>query len=255
MQANSFHPTAYRKTNGFTLVELLVVIAIIALLVSLIIPGVSSVMSRARSVRCQNRLRSQGVAILSFANDHAGRYPTNGSVNPFSSTGGYGRYFALVGEYLAPGLSGNDLRNTPVYRCAELDSSPRKGQLDHFGMNFMVMIRNSSGTGFNNFLPTPLKITQARHPETTPVLWCVHSEGGGGMPFAPSDLASEIGYNGPTDPRGISPNHKHNCNILMLSGRVMQINMSEIDDFPYYGDVPTSRWPNNTVFDPTFLKQ
>jgi prepilin-type N-terminal cleavage/methylation domain-containing protein len=53
--------------NGFTLIELLVVIAIIALLLSILIPGLKLAKDYAKKVICASRLRQVGVAMTNYS--------------------------------------------------------------------------------------------------------------------------------------------------------------------------------------------
>lgn len=55
------------KKRGFTLIELLVVIAIIALLLSILIPGLKMAKDIAKRVVCASRLRQVGVAMRSYS--------------------------------------------------------------------------------------------------------------------------------------------------------------------------------------------
>jgi prepilin-type N-terminal cleavage/methylation domain-containing protein len=55
-----------RNEGGFTLVELLVVIAIIGILVSLLVPAVSSALTRAKIAKCQTNLRGLGQALTLY---------------------------------------------------------------------------------------------------------------------------------------------------------------------------------------------
>jgi prepilin-type N-terminal cleavage/methylation domain-containing protein len=76
--------------SGFTLVELLVVISIIALLASLLLPGLSRAREYAYFTRCKNNLRQIGIGVSIYAGDNKGRLPEGeiscgGNPNP----GGY----------------------------------------------------------------------------------------------------------------------------------------------------------------------
>lgn len=63
------------KKTGFTLIELLVVIAIIALLLSILLPGLRKARESANRVVCSNQLRQIGVAISAYAVDYEGLLP------------------------------------------------------------------------------------------------------------------------------------------------------------------------------------
>ena len=66
-----------RRSNGFTLIELLVVISIIAVLVSILLPALSSAVAQARKVSCQSSIRSIGQTANTYASDDP-----NGIIGP-----------------------------------------------------------------------------------------------------------------------------------------------------------------------------
>ena len=64
-----------RRRAGFTLVELLVVIGIIALLVSLLIPSLTTAKDLAKAARCASNLRSMYTSFMNYADDFKGIWP------------------------------------------------------------------------------------------------------------------------------------------------------------------------------------
>lgn len=59
-----------RTQGAFTLIELLVVICIIAILLSLLLPGLSSSMQRAKRALCMSNMRGLQQAYVSYAQSH-----------------------------------------------------------------------------------------------------------------------------------------------------------------------------------------
>ena len=55
-----------KKYKGFTLIELLVVIAIIAILMSILMPGLRAAREQARKVTCQANMRGIGNSIAMY---------------------------------------------------------------------------------------------------------------------------------------------------------------------------------------------
>ena len=68
-------PRAAVTHGAFTLVELLVVLAILAVLASLLAPALGRATGKARSLACVNNLRQLGIAVRTYAEDHAGVLP------------------------------------------------------------------------------------------------------------------------------------------------------------------------------------
>jgi prepilin-type N-terminal cleavage/methylation domain-containing protein len=62
-----------RSSRGFSLVELLVVVAVIALLASMLLPGLSRAREYAYFSSCKNSQRQIGIGFLIFAADNRGR--------------------------------------------------------------------------------------------------------------------------------------------------------------------------------------
>jgi prepilin-type N-terminal cleavage/methylation domain-containing protein/prepilin-type processing-associated H-X9-DG protein len=77
---------ARSRAAGFTLLELLVVIALLAILASLLLPGLARAKALARSAQCQSRLGQFGIAFRMYLNDFE-VYPDNvGALEPYLVT-------------------------------------------------------------------------------------------------------------------------------------------------------------------------
>jgi prepilin-type N-terminal cleavage/methylation domain-containing protein len=109
-----------RNPRAFTLIELLVVISIIALLVSILLPALSSAREAARVTRCMNNLRQIGIGYNLYMQDNRSSTwvspsTLNGGANPsliYMTVSGNGQF---VGSGLIVGLK--YLTSPEVYWC------------------------------------------------------------------------------------------------------------------------------------------
>ncbi|MDB5322044.1 MAG: N-terminal cleavage protein [Phycisphaerales bacterium] len=124
-----------RKNKAFTLVELLVVIGIIALLISILLPTLSSARRNANTVKCLSNLRQISTAMHLYADDFRGAIPVvrqdypDPDVNPTASSRYY--WWDMITPYLARLNKSttaqtadelNEARQTVIWGCTEWDS-------------------------------------------------------------------------------------------------------------------------------------
>ncbi|MGH7970731.1 MAG: type II secretion system protein [Limisphaerales bacterium] len=110
-----------RSRQGFTLIELLVVIAVIAILASLLLPGLTRAKEAGRAASCKNNLRQLGLASATYALDNKGAFPSFRDwlyVRPGDlTTGRLFPYLRTKAVYLCPtdkiALSSNQRMPTP----------------------------------------------------------------------------------------------------------------------------------------------
>ena len=120
----------YRK---FTLLELLIVIAIMAILVSMLLPGLNRARENARSTACVNTLKTLGFGIASYTNDNH--------------------------DYLPPMCYSENAGGTPYFH------QPLNGENDwwvsypHYAANFHIFCQTGDSPGGLKItrLPSPSK--------------------------------------------------------------------------------------------------
>jgi prepilin-type N-terminal cleavage/methylation domain-containing protein len=108
--------------RSFTLIELLVVITIIAILLSLLLPGLRGAREKSHIATCSSNLRQMGMAMQSFAGDNQGNVPDKISGTQFSWAGKAGTVTTLsvtsrpLNTYLGYRTNGSEVE---VARCTK----------------------------------------------------------------------------------------------------------------------------------------
>ncbi len=206
--------------RGFTLMELLTVIAVISVLAGLLIPVVSSVRDKARSVKCLSNVRQIGLAAYLYSQDHD-VYVGWDSVTDRKE---------LLYPYLNTGRSNRDTEGDQIWHCPDNTQRDREAS---YGFNTNL-----------NWQP----IAAIRQPSRTVALADAGMTDAGEPTLAthlmpPSrTTTSNIGRPNPRHDLGGEPA----VSVAFADGHARTMKVAP----PFYPGVP-GEWTGNGVTDPT----
>jgi len=165
-----------RKSHGFTLIELLVVIAIIALLLSLLLPGLKKARKQTQTVICSSNMRQIGFAAVLYAEANDTYVPRGGSL---------GTWFKCFLPYLGQGYNITDYRSVKIYRCP---SFPDKKQTVCYVVSSWTFNDKNDLNGHE--ITTPTRLSTFLHPMST--VYMADNEEGSWRPVIQNESDPDI---------------------------------------------------------------
>ncbi|MCK4908584.1 MAG: prepilin-type N-terminal cleavage/methylation domain-containing protein [Planctomycetes bacterium] len=122
-----------KKNKGFTLIELLVVIAIIAVIASLVLPGLMKGKKQASLLKCLNNLKGLRLALESYSSDNYGVYPRDAKGADF---------WEVLRTQPTPETSSLGTKKDKMFICplGGRQTIPGPGKCDYRGPNYIVSL-------------------------------------------------------------------------------------------------------------------
>ncbi|HOW67768.1 MAG TPA: type II secretion system protein [Candidatus Paceibacterota bacterium] len=147
------------RQRAFTLVELLVTIAVIAILASLLLPGLGRARNLAWRTACLSNLRQIGIGTAMYANEHQGRMPwiPDAELQLTPPVNSSGKRYARMGSFmpvLNPYLGESKLWLSPPVKRIKTNSWQT-----HFLSPWRENGQDRPGLGWANYLSDKLAET------------------------------------------------------------------------------------------------
>lgn len=153
------------KTKGFTLIELLVVIAIIAILMTLIMPGLIGGKREAKKLKCKNNMRGLYGQLFTYSMDY-GSYPND----PATGAGiGMAGCWELLRTAPTPATSilGSSKETNRLFACPMKNADLPIGSSDYLGPEAVL----TDATALDAAILIDIDINHADPPKEVNVLY------------------------------------------------------------------------------------
>lgn len=217
--------------HAFTLVELLVSIAVVAILASLLISAVNSVVERSRQTTCASHLRSLGVGFQLYANEHEGTLPAVDYWRGNAPAAVF--WYTEVQPYVAP----EDLtRHGEVWKCPSIDAlrepDDKLQMKPDYGLNIGISSLDADRSAIG------LKQNVVEGMEKKVLLFCSARRRGSYLLSRIREFGPGIGWGDQVGPISTQSNfceiHNDKANVLFCDGHVEPKAFEEINDSKYW---------------------
>jgi prepilin-type N-terminal cleavage/methylation domain-containing protein/prepilin-type processing-associated H-X9-DG protein len=221
--------------RGFTLIELLVVIAIIAILAAILFPVFARAREKARQTSCSSNMKQIGVAIIMYASDFDGAFPSNWTGNCASPGWDWMEttqpYINNWQVYVCPSVSTSGaLDGMFVQSCATGNGRSRQGRRGGYGLNcgrvapeFPDQLGPGPGGNSNREIKRDSTI---RSPAQTIMVTEVRE---GAMGCAMLCGTGHAGWRAPWSGNQVSDIHNEGCNLCFTDGHVKWMKKMAVD--------------------------